>query len=91
MSDVQFEETDILVNRSFPRREAADSKVTGLLIKSGLAKDKTQANYIMLIAVVVFIVLTLTIFSIALTGGPTQPTESDLLDAEKAGSPGEIL
>lgn len=48
MSDVQFEEEEVLVDRASYSAEDHRSFLTKIIMKTGLAKTDTQANYVLI-------------------------------------------
>lgn len=76
MSDVQFDEENFgRVKRPFDlNANQAPTGFEGLIIKLGLAKDSTQAKYVMVGMTVLFFILAIGIFFWSAAGGGPAPT-----------------
>lgn len=62
MSDqVQFEEDQILVDSA--SKISRESKLTGMIIRSGIVKNETQANYVLIGILVVSLLATIYVIS----------------------------
>ncbi len=60
MSDVEFEENNLMPARPRAYQESRESRgLTGIFIKMGIAKDKEQANKAMMVLTVIFFIITL--------------------------------
>lgn len=84
MTQVEFEETRI----SSPVRYKNTPKMLEWVIKysGGLIKNERQANFVLLVFVILSIILTLYVF---FKSGPSTEPPTDLM-IEQAGSPSEI-
>jgi len=84
MSDIEFEDEFTGGNlRSIHYQQEQQPYMINLLIKSGLVKDKKQANYLMLVIVVVFLVLSVYLFSLAFGITPKSVPYNQLTEQQK--------
>lgn len=94
MADVQFNPEDTSFNAPTYRDTMKKPKMVQLMMKTGLVKDETQANYallglsILFFALTVVVVLNMTGFGTP-KGGVTYI--EDIPEAERANIPPEIL
>ncbi len=94
MNDVQFNLEDKGFNAPTYRDTTKKSKMVELVMKTGLVKDETQANYVLLGVSVLFLILTAVVVmdmtgTSAPTGGVTYI--EDIPEEERASLPPEIL
>lgn len=80
MDGVQFEDTPVLANYYQDNQEP---KMIKLLIKSGIAKNKKQANIFLLICVVVFLTVSAYLFAGTIESEPEIIPYNSLTEAEK--------
>ena len=87
MVDVDFEEQGWQVPRGFNDEEKSGSKITNLILKTGLVKNPKQANYALAIVAVVFLIATYFIFRAATGGGSESVSNTVPLNMNNAGLP----
>ena len=80
MDGVQFEDTPVLANYYQDNQEPQMIK---LLIKSGIAKNKKQANIFLLTCVVVFLTISAYLFAGTIEGEPEIIPYNSLTESEK--------
>lgn len=93
MTDVQFNLEDKGFNAPTYRDTTKKSKMVQLVMKTGLVKDETQANYVLLGLSIIFFIATIFIVR-NMTGGATKAGVTyieDIPAAERASIPPEIL
>lgn len=74
MVDVDFEEPEWQVSRFEDEEEEkkSSSRITNLVLKTGLVKDPKQANYVMVGAAIIFLIITIYIFISSRSPSKTQ-------------------
>lgn len=95
MNDVQFNPEDKEFNAPSYRDTTKKSKMIQWVMKTGLVKDETQANYVLLGLSVIFLILTVIVVLNTTGTGTTSPGgvtyREDIPEAERANIPAEIL
>jgi hypothetical protein len=93
MNDVQFNLEDKGFNAPTYRDTTKKSKMVQLVMKTGLVKDETQANYVLLGLSIIFLIATFFIImntmGVGAKGGVTYI--EDIPEAERVNIPPEVL
>lgn len=88
-NDISFEEDEFIVPSNFYQNKI--SFMIKLVIKVGLAKDESQANFVLLLSAIIFVCLTVaTVYIFLIPEKPVERSYESLSEIEKLRLPEEI-